>query len=89
MPKRHGFTGEGKETDTMKLSEGLIGGRYQIQKMQLPAAMEKHLEALGMTKGSVISVLNGKGRGILIIKIRGARFAVGRNITRNVEVKAV
>ncbi|OUO77961.1 ferrous iron transport protein A [Blautia sp. An249] len=71
----------------MRLSEGEIGGRYQVQSIQLPVPMEKHLEALGMTRGTTVSVLNSKNQGVLIVKVRGTRFAMGRNITKNIEVK--
>ncbi|HIY19439.1 MAG TPA: ferrous iron transport protein A [Candidatus Blautia avistercoris] len=71
----------------MRLSEGEIGGRYQVQSIQLPVPMEKHLEALGMTRGTTVSVLNSKNQGVLIVKVRGTRFAMGKNITKNIEVK--
>ncbi len=71
----------------MLLSEGTVGGSYQVQEIQLPVNMEKRLEALGMNRGSSVSVLNCKGNGILIVKIRGTRFALGRNITKNIIVR--
>ena len=40
-----------------------------------------------MTRQTPVSVLNRKGKGILIIKLRGTRFALGYNITQNIEVK--
>lgn len=49
--------------------------------------MERRLEALGMTKGTPVSVQNRKGKGILIIKLRGTRFALGYNITKNITAK--
>lgn len=49
--------------------------------------MERRLESLGMTKESVISVLNRKGKGIMIIKLRGTRFALGYNMTKNITVR--
>lgn len=48
--------------------------------------MEKRLEALGMTRGTSVAVLNSKSQGVLIIKVRGTRFALGRNITKNILV---
>jgi len=48
--------------------------------------MEKRLEALGMTRGTSVAVLNSKSKGVLIVKIRGTRFALGRNISRNITV---
>lgn len=52
----------------------------------LPVNIEKRLEALGMTRGTSIAVLNSKSRGVLIVKVRGTRFALGRNITKNILV---
>ena len=40
-----------------------------------------------MTRQSPVSVINRKGKGILIVKIRGARFALGENITANIAVQ--
>ena len=71
----------------MYLSEGKIGGSYHVKDIKLPTNMEKRLEALGMTRQTAISVLNRKGKGILIIKLRGIRFALGYNITKNITVE--
>ena len=49
--------------------------------------MEQRLQALGMTKGTTISVLNRKGKGIMIIKLRGTRLALGYNMTKNIDVR--
>ena len=57
--------------------------------MELPPQMERRLEALGMTRESVITVLNRKGKGIMIIKLRGTRFALGYNMTKNITVREV
>lgn len=72
----------------MKLRDAEVGGVYRIDSMDLPFRLEHRLEALGMTKGCEISVFARKGRGILIIKMRGTRFALGQNITKNIEVSA-
>lgn len=70
----------------MYLCDGKTGNRYKVLDMELPVNMEKRLEALGMTRGTSITVLNSKSRGILIVKVRGTRFALGRNITKNILV---
>ena len=54
--------------------------------MELPINIEKRLEALGMTHGTSVLILNSKSRGVLIVKVRGTRFALGRNITENIQV---
>ncbi len=71
---------------TIKLSQGQIGDSYTVEKMELPISIEKRLEALGMTHGTSVLVLNSKSRGVLIVKVRGTRFALGRNITENIQV---
>ena len=71
----------------MQLSDGRPGSWYAIEQIALPMEMEHRLEALGMTVGTKISVINRKGRGILIIKLRGTRFALGYNITKNIRVR--
>lgn len=73
--------------ENMVLSNGMVGESYTVQSTSLPMNLAKRLEALGMTKGSSLKVLNKKGHGILIVKIRGTRFALGKNITQNVVVR--
>ncbi len=72
--------------ENMVLSDGVIGNSYTVKSTSLPINLAKRLEALGMTEGTSLKVLNKKGHGILIVKIRGTRFALGKNITRNVVV---
>ena len=71
----------------MYLKDVQIGRTYIVESIHLPFQMERRLEALGMTRQTPISVLNRKGKGILIIKLRGTRFALGYNITQNIEVR--
>ena len=71
---------------TIQLSQGQVGKSYTVQKMKLPVNIEKRLEALGMIHGTSVLVLNSKSKGVLIVKVRGTRFALGRNITENIEV---
>ena len=68
----------------MYLNDGTIGKEYKVEDIALPTNIEKRLEALGMTRGTSVSVLNSKGHCILIVKVRGTRFALGRNITKNI-----
>ena len=70
----------------MYLCDGKIGNEYKVEDIDLPVNIEKRLEALGMTRGTSIAVLNSKSRGDLIVKVRGTRFALGRNITKNILV---
>ena len=70
----------------MYLCDGQIGNEYKVENIELPTNIEKRLEALGMTRGTSVAVLNSKSRGVLIVKVRGTRFALGRNITKNILV---
>ena len=70
----------------MQLKDACIGKTYIVQQIDLPFALQRRLEALGMTHNTPVSVLNRKGKGILIIKLRGTRFALGYHITKNITV---
>lgn len=71
----------------MLLKDAQVGRTYIVEAIHLPFQMERRLEALGMTRQTSISVLNRKGKGILIVKLRGTRFALGYNITKNITVE--
>ena len=73
----------------MTLNLAVIGGVYLIEDMKLPQKTEKRLEALGMTHGTKIQVINTKYRGTMIVKVRGTRFAIGRDISANIDVTEV
>ncbi len=71
----------------MLLKDMQIGQNCVVEKIRLPFQLERRLQALGMTNEARLSVLNRKGRGIMIIKLRGARLALGCNITQNIQVR--
>jgi ferrous iron transport protein A len=71
----------------MLLKDINAGQSCIIEKLNLPFQMEQRLQALGMTKDTTISVLNRKGKGIMIIKLRGTRLALGYNMTKNIDVR--
>ncbi|MDE6889838.1 MAG: FeoA domain-containing protein [Eubacterium sp.] len=73
----------------MVLKDVDAGQSCVVEHMELPPQMERRLEALGMTRESVITVLSRKGKGIMIIKLRGTRFALGYNMTKNITVREV
>ena len=73
----------------MTLNLAVIGGIYLIEDMRLPQKTEKRLEALGMTHGTKIQVINTKDRGTMIVKVRRTRFAIGRDISANIDVTEV
>ena len=71
----------------MLLKDAQVGQTCVVEQIHLPFQMERRLEALGMTRETPISVLNRKGKGILIVKLRGTRFALGYHVTKNIEVR--
>ncbi len=71
----------------MTLQEGAPGALYRVQGNELPLALARRLQALGMTTGCPVQVLRKKRRGAMIIKIRGSRFALGRAISSRITVK--
>ena len=71
----------------MKLSQCVPGKTYRVKNIDLPEALAKRLEVLGMIENTLISVYNRKGKGILIVYVRGTRLALGVNITENITVE--
>lgn len=69
------------------MSEGLKNRVYTVAGMDLPLKVEKRLETLGMIPGTKLTLLNKKNSA-LVVTIRGARFALGKEIARNIEVQA-
>jgi ferrous iron transport protein A len=70
----------------MKLYECEIGHSYVVRSVNIEEAITRRLEALGVNEKTVISVLNKKQSGTMIIKVRGTRLALGRKITGGIEV---
>lgn len=77
----------GRTETIMKLNQGEIHHTYQVQKIHLPLQTERRLEALGLTGGANITIMNKKPHGALIMKLRGTRFAIGRSIADNIDVE--
>ncbi len=71
----------------MTLNNGEKNATYIVEKLYLPLHIEKRLEALGMLVGTKVEILNNKSGGTLIIKVRGTRFAIGKGISKNIEVR--
>ena len=74
----------------MNLNDSYIDKTYrvvQVTGLELP--VERRLEALGLTEGNSITVLNKKNKGAVIVKVRGSRFAVGNNIAAGILIEEV
>lgn len=73
----------------MTLSQGKIGDTYRIKDIDLPENVKRRLEMLGMTHNSAVTLINSTRRGALIIKVRGTRFAIGRNFAMGITIGGV
>lgn len=65
----------------MKLNEGSIGCTYLVESVMVDDTITRRLEALGVNEMTRITILNKKGSGSVIFKVRGTRLAVGRRIS--------
>jgi ferrous iron transport protein A len=70
----------------MKLTEGRKGGKYIIESISAKKETESRLEALGLIQGSYVEIINKKRSGSMIIRLRGTRFALGRDIAEGIAV---
>ena len=70
---------------SLKLSDGFINNIYSVRGMALPFKTAKRLEALGMTAGTKIIILNKKNSA-LVVEFRGTRFALGKAIAQNINI---
>lgn len=71
---------------TQTLNTVPIGQSVKVSSLNLDQATALRLQALGMTTGTRTEVLGKKGKGTMIIDLRGTRFALGPSITERIEV---
>ena len=71
----------------MTLYEGQTGKNYEVTGLKLSDPVMRRLEALGIFEGTKIHILNNKKKGAVIIKARGARWALGGEMAQGIEVK--
>lgn len=71
----------------MKLHEGIIGRSYIVRHVSVNQGITRRLEALGVNEQTSVLILNKKGSGTLIIKVRGTRLALGHQIAEGIEVE--
>lgn len=73
----------------MTLKQGKNNQTYRVEAIEIELQLERRLEALGLTEGSLITILNNDKKGSLTAKFRGTRFALGRRIADHIEVTEV
>lgn len=73
-----------KEGIIVLLVNGKIGSTYIVEGISLEQDIKRRLQALGLTKGTKITILNNKKSGSVIFSVRGSRLAVGKQIANGV-----
>ncbi len=68
----------------MTLYSAQIGKKYLVKKLDMEEKIERRLEALGLTENSMIELISRKRGGASIVKIRGTRFALGKEICNQI-----
>ena len=71
----------------MKLHEGEIGKTYIVYSVMVDDTITRRLEALGVNEMTPVTLMNKKGSGTVIIKVRGTRLALGRRISEGIEIR--
>ena len=73
----------------MNVSQAQKGRTYLVKKVNLEGNIERRLEMLGMTDQVKLMVLNKKNQGAVIIKVRGTRFAICKEIADAIEIEEI
>ncbi len=71
----------------MTLREAKIGANYTVSSLNLDMVTRRRLEALGLTRGTDISILNRSRSGAVILMVRGSRLALGSKIAETIHMK--
>lgn len=70
----------------MNLLHGTKGCTYIVNDIKVEENVKHRLQALGLTHGTKIKILNNKKSGSVIFSVRGTRLAVGREIAEGIIV---
>ena len=73
----------------MNVSQAQKGRTYLVKKVNLEGNIVRRLEMLDMTNQVKLMVLNKKNQGAVIIKVRGTRFAIGKEIADAIEIEEI
>ncbi len=71
----------------MRLNEGKVGSTYVVRSVTAEDAVTRRLEALGVNEMTLVTILNKKGSGSVIFKVRGTRLAVGKKISDGISIE--
>jgi len=71
----------------LPLSELKTGNHGVLELMHAGRGLSSRLTSLGLTPGTIVTVLQNYGRGPLIVNVRGTHVALGRGLAKHLMVK--
>jgi len=71
----------------MTLKNAEVGAVYTVKSLNLDLATMRRLEALGLTRGTDVKVLNRNLGGSVILMVRGSRLALGSKIAETIHMR--
>ncbi|MCI9040476.1 FeoA family protein [Dubosiella newyorkensis] len=72
----------------MTLKEIPKGKSVVVRQINTNEQTRRRLRTLGMLSGTPIEVVQRKQNGTLVIRLRGTRFALGKELSEQIEVEA-
>lgn len=72
----------------MTILEGKVKHDYIVTDIVINEAVMRRLESLGINSGTKLRMMNQKKNGTVIIKVRGTRWAIGRDIAGGIQVRS-
>lgn len=73
----------------MTVFDGNCASSYEVTGISLAEDITRRLEALGIFEGTKVDIINKKKNGAVIIKARGARWAIGREFAKGIVIKEI
>jgi len=70
----------------MTLNSGIINGKYVVQSIDVDNKTKKRLQDMGITQGSIIKIMSTVGKHAFILRVRGSRVALGKEIIERIDV---
>ncbi|NLK29130.1 MAG: ferrous iron transport protein A [Clostridiales bacterium] len=71
----------------MTLGNATLDLTYIVVSLELELVTMRRLEALGLTRGTKIKLLNRNRSGSVIIMVRGTRLALGKKIAESIQMR--
>lgn len=70
----------------MTILEGKVKHDYIVTDIVINEMVMRRLESLGINSGTKLRMMNQKKNGTVIVKVRGTRWAMGRDIAGGIQV---